>query len=74
MGYHLTPRNIANSIGSTDLGTMKNTPTFFPDPYSAGMHEVLHRAIKNNTGKNLGPWQGSVNDPFNVTCRILDSV
>ncbi len=68
------PRNIANSIGPTDLGTMKNTPTFFPVSYSAGMHEVLHRAVKNDTGKNQGPWQGSADDPFNVTCRIFDAV
>lgn len=52
----------------------ENTPTFFPDPYSAGMHEELHRAIKNDTGKNQGPWQGSADDPFNVTSRNLDSV
>ncbi len=51
MGHHLIPRNKANSIGLTDPGTMKNTPTFFPEPYSAGMHEELHRAIKNDIGK-----------------------
>jgi len=74
MGYHLMPRNIANSIRPTDLGTMKNKPTFYPDPYSAGMHEELYRAIKNGTGKNQGSWQGSPDDPFNVTSRNLDSV
>lgn len=74
MGYHLMPRNIANSIGPTDLGTMKNMPTFFPDPYSAEMHEELYRAIKNGTGKNQGPWQGSADDLLNVTSRNLDSV
>lgn len=74
MGYHLILRNKTNSIGLTDLGTMKNIPTIFPNPYSAGMHEELHRAIKNDTGKNQVPWQGSADDPFNVTSRNLDSV
>lgn len=74
MGHHLIPRNKANSIGLTDLGTMKNTPTFFPDPYSAGMHEELHRAIKNDIGKIQGPWQGSAEDLFNASSRNLDSV
>lgn len=74
MGHHLIPRNKANSIGLTDLGTMKNTPTFFPDPYSAGMHEELHRAIKNDIGKIQGPWQGSAKDLFNASSRNLDSV
>lgn len=52
----------------------ENTPTFFPDPYSAGMHEELHRAIKNDTEKNQGPWQGSADVPFNVTSRNLYSI
>lgn len=46
MGHHLILRNKANSIGLTDLGTKRNTPTFFHNPYSPGMHEELHRAIK----------------------------
>ncbi|EKD5157819.1 hypothetical protein OR235_001321 [Enterobacter cloacae] len=41
-----------------------NTPTFFPDPYNAGMHEELHRAIKNDIGKIQEPWQGSAEDLF----------
>ena len=52
----------------------ENTPTFFPDPYSAGMHEELHRAIKNDIGKIQGPWQGSAEDLFNASSRNLDSV
>lgn len=64
MGHNLIPRNKANSIGLTDLGTMKNTPTFFSDPYSGGMHEELHRAIKNDIGKIQEPWQGSAEDLF----------
>ncbi|CNI48561.1 PAAR/RHS domain-containing protein [Yersinia pseudotuberculosis] len=74
MGHHLIPRNKANSIGLTELGTKLNTPTFFPDPYQAGMHEELHRAIKNDIGKIQGPWKGSAADLFEATGRNLDSV
>jgi hypothetical protein len=59
MGHHLIPRGKANSIGLDDLGTARNTPTFFPDPYNAGMHEELHRAIKGDIGKWQGPWNGT---------------
>ncbi|MED9399818.1 hypothetical protein RCN38_09935, partial [Escherichia marmotae] len=74
MGHHLIPRNKANSIGLTDLGTMKNTPTFFPDPYSPGMHEELHRAIRGDMGKVQGAWSGTADDLFNATSKNLDSV
>jgi RHS repeat-associated protein len=74
MGHHLIPRNKANSIGLTELGTKRNTPTFFPDPYSPGMHEELHRAIKNDIGKIQGPWTGTADDLFHATSRNLDSV
>ena len=74
MGHHLIPRNKANSIGLTDLGTKRNTPTFFPNPYSPGMHEELHRVIKNDIGKIQGPWTGSADELFSATSRNLDSV
>lgn len=74
MGHHLVPRNKANSIGLTELGTMRNTPTFFPDPYSSGMHEELHRTIKGDIGKIQGPWTGTADDLFNATSRNLESV
>ncbi|HFK4760497.1 TPA: RHS repeat-associated core domain-containing protein, partial [Citrobacter farmeri] len=74
MGHHLIPRNKANSIGLTDLGTMRNTPTFFPDPYNPGKHEELHRAIKADIGKIQGPWTGTADNLFNATSRNLDSV
>ncbi len=73
MGHHLIPRNKANSIGLTDLSTMNNTPTFFPDPYSPGMHEELHRVIKGDIGKIQGPWTGTADDLFIATSRNLDS-
>ncbi|MDU4353547.1 hypothetical protein PO654_04470 [Phytobacter diazotrophicus] len=74
MGHHLIPRNKANSIGLTELGTMRNMPTFFPDPYNSGMHEELHRAIKGDIGKIQGPWTGTADDLFTATSRNLDSV
>lgn len=74
MGHPLIPRNKANSIGLTDLGTTRNTPTFFPDPYNPRMHEELHRAIKGDIGKIQGPWTGTADDLFNATSRNLDSV
>jgi len=74
MGHHLIPRNKASSIGLSDLGTMRNTPTFFPDPYNPGMHEQLHQAIKGDIGKIQGPWSGTAEDLFNAISRNLDSV
>ena len=74
MGHLLISRNKANSIGLTDLGTKRNTPTFFHNPYSSGMHEELHRAIKNDIGKIQGHWTGSADELFSATSRNLDSV
>ncbi|MFC0179591.1 RHS repeat-associated core domain-containing protein [Thorsellia kenyensis] len=74
MGHHLIPRNKANSIGLTELGSARNTPTFFPIPYESGMHEELHRAIKNDIGKVQGPWEDSAENLFEATGRNLDSV
>ena len=58
-------------IRLTNLGTMKNTPTFFPDPYSAGMHEELHRAIQNDIGKIQGPWQRGPRMIYSMRTTII---
>jgi len=73
-GHHLIPRGKANSIGLDALGTERNTPTFFPDPYEAGMHEELHRAIKGDMGKLQGPWTGTAEDLFEASSKGLDKV
>jgi RHS repeat-associated protein len=62
MGHHLVPRGKANSIGLTHLGTARETPTFFPEPYKAGMHESLHQAQRPHIGKIQGPWTGSADE------------
>ena len=74
MGHHLIPRGKANSIGLTELGTIYDTPTFFPKPYQPGMHEELHRAIKPDIGKIQGPWTGSADDLYAATSKGLDTV
>ncbi|KVP20460.1 hypothetical protein WJ86_24055 [Burkholderia multivorans] len=74
MGHHLIPRGKANSIGLDALGTERNTPTFFPEPYEAGMHEELHRAIKGDIGKLQGPWTGTAEELFEASSKGLDSV
>ncbi|MTJ83144.1 MAG: hypothetical protein F8N37_19330, partial [Telmatospirillum sp.] len=74
MGHHLVPRGKANSIGLDSLGTERDTPTFFPEPYEAGMHEELHRAIRRDVGKLQGPWTGTSEELFFATSKGLDNV
>ncbi|WP_227591296.1 RHS repeat domain-containing protein, partial [Acinetobacter shaoyimingii] len=74
MGHHLIPRGKANSIGLDILGSTKDTPTFFPNPYKDSMHEALHQAIKNDIGKLQGPWKGTAAELFEASSRNLDSV
>ncbi|MBI6577838.1 RHS domain-containing protein [Pseudomonas viridiflava] len=74
MGHHLIPREKANSIGLHELGTKYNTPSFYPEPYAAGMHEELHRAIKPDVGKLQGPWTKSSEELFEATGKGLDKV
>jgi RHS repeat-associated protein len=59
MGHHLVPRGKANSIGLTDLGTKRDTPTFFPEPYEPGMHEAIHAAQAPYIGNIKDPWTGT---------------
>lgn len=74
MCHHLVPREKANSIGLDELGTTKDTPTFFPEPYEPGMHEALHRAVSPDLGPLQGPWQRTSEELFNATSKGLDSV
>ena len=74
MGHHLVPRGKANSIGLTELGFERHTPTYFPIPYKDGMHELMHRVIKDDLGKLLGPWNGSAAELFEATSKRLDEV
>ncbi|KWI54707.1 hypothetical protein WT72_17910 [Burkholderia pseudomultivorans] len=67
MGHHLIPRGKANSIDLDALGAERNTPTFFPEPYEAGIHEELHRAIKGDIGKLQ-------EELFEASSKGLDSV
>lgn len=62
MGHHLVPRGKANSVGLNELGTLRDTPTFFPDPYEPGMHEQIHRAQRPHVGKLQGPWGGTAEE------------
>src|SRR5258708_5153505 len=59
MGHHLVPRGKANSAGLPLLGTDRNTPTYFPEPYKPGMHESIHQAQRPYVGKLQGPWEGT---------------
>jgi hypothetical protein len=74
MGHHLVPREKANSLGLNELGTTKDTPTFFPKPYEPGMHEALHRAVSADVGPLQGPWQGTSEELFEATSKGLGSV
>jgi RHS repeat-associated protein len=62
MGHHLVPRGKANSVGLSHLGTPRDTPTFFPTPYTPGMHESLHAAQAPHIGKLQGPWTGTADE------------
>ncbi|MGQ9609781.1 MAG: DUF6531 domain-containing protein [bacterium] len=69
MGHHLVPRGRANSVGLTDLGTPRDTPTFFPTPYEQGMHESIHRAQRPHIGRLQGPWTGTADELLEVIRR-----
>jgi RHS repeat-associated protein len=74
MGHHLVPRGKANSIGLSDLGSDRNTPTFFPIPYDPGMHEALHRAQSPHVGPLQGPWHGTEASLLAASRAGLDDV
>lgn len=71
MGHHLVPRGKANSVGLDLLGTERHTPTFFPEPYDAGMHESIHQAQRPHIGKIQGPWTGTADELLAASRRGL---
>lgn len=74
MGHHLVPRGKANSAGVPLLGTKRGTPTFFPNPYTAGDHEAIHRAQKPHIGALQGPWTGTADELLEASKKGLDDV
>ena len=74
MGHHLVPRGKANSVGLDLLGTKRNTPTFFPEPYEPGMHETIHKAQRPALGKLQGPWQGTPDELMSASKSGLGDV
>jgi RHS repeat-associated protein len=74
MGHHLVPRGKANSAGMPLLGTDRHTPTFFPNPYTAGDHEAIHRAQKPHIGALQGPWTGTPDELLQASKKGLDDV
>ncbi|WP_437715671.1 DUF6531 domain-containing protein [Sorangium sp. So ce448] len=74
MGHHLIPRGKAASIGLDHLATEYDTPTFFPNPYTPGDHEFIHRAQRPHVGKLQGPWNGTADELFEAAGKGLDDV
>ncbi|MCK6587428.1 MAG: DUF6531 domain-containing protein [Polyangiaceae bacterium] len=74
MGHHLIPRGKAGSIGLDHLATELDTPSFFPIPYTAGDHELIHRAQRPHVGKLQGPWEGTADELFEAAGKGLDDV
>jgi len=64
MGHHLVPRGKAASAGLPHLASERMAPTFFPIPYSPGMHEAIHAAQRPHIGPIQGPWTGTVDELF----------
>lgn len=71
MGHHLVPRGKANSAGMPLLGTPRDTPTFFPVPYTPGDHELIHRAQRPDIGPLQGPWTGTPQELLDASRRGL---
>ena len=73
-GTSFDTKKKAASIGLSHLATERDTPTFFPIPYEDGMHEKLHRAVRDDIGPISKPWTGSADELFNATSKNLDSI
>lgn len=74
MGHHLVPRGKANSAGFPLLGTKRDTPTFFPNPYNPGDHELIHRAQRPDIGPLQGPWTGTSDELLAAARNGLDDL
>ncbi|BBF86236.1 Rhs family protein [Aquitalea magnusonii] len=74
MGHHLVWRKKAASCGLGHLATERDTPTYFPNPYTAGDHEVLHRAQGPYVGGRQGAWTGSQDELLEASAKGLDGM
>ncbi|MCQ9154964.1 RHS repeat-associated core domain-containing protein [Acidomonas methanolica] len=73
MGHHLVWRNKANTAGLNleNLGTARDTPTYFPEPYRPGDHELLHRVQAPYLGSRQGPWEGTSDELLQASGKGL---
>ena len=74
MGHHLVWRKKAESCGLSHLATERDTPTYFPNPYSPGDHEALHRAQSKDVGGRQGAWAGSADELLHASGKGLEGM